>query len=77
MKFSQNERYIVTTSILSTGYNISVNGTQIAFISSDPFQAYLNLSMGTGVTTERIWGFGPLLHQAAYFKESRWLHKMG
>lgn len=64
----ENTWYTIQTKINSTGYAVSVNGTEIAFIDSSPFQSYVNTGWGSSGLTEGTFGFGPFLNQGAYFK---------
>jgi hypothetical protein len=63
----EDEWYRISTTITASGYNISVNGTHIAFVDSSQFQDYVNPSWGSPSTTNGTWGFGPFLDHAAYF----------
>jgi hypothetical protein len=66
----ENEWYRVTTSIGATGYNVSVNGTQFAFVPYTTFQPYVNAGFGgTNLITSGSWGFGPFMDQVAYVKD--------
>lgn len=63
----EDEWYRVSTTIGSSGYNISVNGTQFAFVPYTSFQPYVNSGFGgTNLITTGSWGFGPFMDQAAY-----------
>lgn len=67
---SENEWYRVSTTITSSGYNISVNGTQFASVPYTTLQPYVNAGFGgTNLITDGSWGFGPFLDQAAYVKD--------
>ncbi|CZR61468.1 uncharacterized protein PAC_11364 [Phialocephala subalpina] len=67
---SENEWYRVSTTITSSGYNISVNGTQFAFVPYTTFLPYVNAGFGgTNLITTGSWGFGPFMDQAAYVKD--------
>jgi hypothetical protein len=67
---SENEWYRVSTTIGSSGYNISVNGTQFAFVPYTTLQPYVNAGFGgTNLITTGSWGFGPFMDQAAYVKD--------
>lgn len=61
--------YRITTSISSSGYNISINDTHLVFVDSSQFQDYVNPGWGSPSTTDGTWGFGPFLDQAAYFTD--------
>ena len=65
----QDQWYRISTSITETGYNISINGTNIAFVDISVFQNYVNPTWGSPATTDGTWGFGPFLDQAAYFTD--------
>ncbi|KAJ5703137.1 hypothetical protein N7488_010685 [Penicillium malachiteum] len=58
----------IRTTINATGYTVSVNGKEIAFVTGGPFESYLNAGWGTGDFTEGTFGFGPYLNHAAYYK---------
>ena len=64
-----NDWYQITTTIEPTGYNISINGHNVAFMPSGPLQPYINPSWGSATTTDGTWGFGPFLDQSAYYKD--------
>ncbi|KUJ15991.1 Six-hairpin glycosidase, partial [Mollisia scopiformis] len=67
---SDNEWYRVSTTITSSGYNISVNGTQFAFVPYTTFQPYVDAGFGgTNLITTGSWGFGPFMDQMAYVKD--------
>ncbi|QKX57645.1 uncharacterized protein TRUGW13939_04763 [Talaromyces rugulosus] len=67
---SEDQWYRVSTTIGPSGYNISVNGTQFAFVPYTTFQPYLHSGFGsTNAITDGSWGFGPFMDQAAYFKD--------
>jgi hypothetical protein len=67
---SENEWYRVSTTIESSGYNISVNGTPFAFVPYTTLQPYVNPGFGgTNFITTGSWGFGPFMDQAAYVKD--------
>lgn len=67
---SEDQWYRVSTIIGTSGYNISVNGTQFAFVPYTTFQPYLHSGFGsTDAITDGSWGFGPFMDQAAYFKD--------
>ncbi|KAG2172428.1 hypothetical protein INT43_004970 [Umbelopsis isabellina] len=68
MNVALNRWYEVSTTISPTGYNISINGTQVAFVPSDQYVQYISPSWGTTKVTDGTWGFGPYLDQAAYVK---------
>ncbi|KAJ5618316.1 hypothetical protein N7528_006959 [Penicillium herquei] len=59
--------YTIRTTINATGYSVSVNEKEIAFVTGSPFESYLNAGWGTGDLTEGTFGFGPYLNHAAYF----------
>lgn len=61
--------YKITTTINGTGYAISVDGTQIAFVTSEEYQGNINTGWGTASTEEGTFGFGPYLNQASFFKD--------
>jgi hypothetical protein len=58
---SENEWYRVSTTLGSSGYTVSVNGTQFAYV---PYSGFGGVNLNTG-----SWGFGPYLDQAAYIKD--------
>ncbi|KAJ5729584.1 uncharacterized protein N7483_004092 [Penicillium malachiteum] len=60
--------YTIRSTINATGYSVSFNGKDIAFVTGGPFESYLNTGWGTGDLTEGTFGFGPYLNHAAYFK---------
>ncbi|TVY44287.1 hypothetical protein LSUB1_G001324 [Lachnellula subtilissima] len=65
-----NEWYRVSTAITPSGYNISVNDTQFAFVPYTTFLPYVNAGFGgTELITTGSWGFGPFQDQAAYVKD--------
>ncbi|KAF8861335.1 Six-hairpin glycosidase [Acephala macrosclerotiorum] len=67
---SENEWYRVSTTITPSGYNVSVNGTQFAFVPYTTFLPYVNEGFGgTNLVTTGSWGFGPFMDQAAYIKD--------
>ena len=74
---SDNEWYRITTSITSTGYNISINGTHAAFVPSEPFRSYIHPGIGTSALTDGTFGFGPFLNQAAYYRDVEVIAKDG
>jgi hypothetical protein len=61
MTISDNEWYRVTTAINSTGFQVSINGEEVAFVTT--------AFWGTGVATDGTWAFGPYLDQEAYCKD--------
>ena len=66
----ENEWYRISTTIGSSGYNISVNGTQFAYVPYTTLQPWVNAGFGGGnVITTGSWGFGPFMDQAAYVKD--------
>ncbi|CAM0140391.1 unnamed protein product [Umbelopsis sp. WA50703] len=69
MNLALNQWYEVSTSITAKGYNISINGTQVAFVPSDQYVSYVSPSWGTTKVTDGTWGFGPYLDQAAYIRD--------
>ncbi|KFY71395.1 hypothetical protein V499_08407 [Pseudogymnoascus sp. VKM F-103] len=69
MDLADNEWYRITTSITSTGYNISINGTHAAFVPGEPFKPYIHPGIGTSALTDGTFGFGPFLNQAAYYRD--------
>ena len=67
---SENEWYRISTTIGSSGYNISINGTQFAYVPYTTLQPWVNAGFGgTNVITTGSWGFGPFMDQAAYVKD--------
>ncbi|KAF2164441.1 glycoside hydrolase family 78 protein [Zasmidium cellare ATCC 36951] len=68
-EISQDRWYRITTTISAAGYNISVNGTQIAFVDLQSFEDYINAGWGNPQATDGTWGFGPFQDQAAYFRD--------
>ena len=66
---AEGEWYRISTTITASGYNISVNGTHLAFVDTSQYQDYVNPGWGSPSTTEGTWGFGPFLDQAAYFTD--------
>jgi len=73
----ENEWYSIETILMSTGYNISINGTPVASISNTNFLPYVNTAWGNALTTEGTWGFGPFLDQAAYFADVKVVSNTG
>lgn len=65
----ENTWYRVTTTIGASGYNVSLNGTQIAFVDTEQFKSRLNAAWGNPTATDGTWGFGPFEDQAAYFRD--------
>ena len=65
----QDVWYRITTTITSSAYKISVNGTQIASVDTSAFADYINPSWGSPTATDGSWGFGPFLGQTAYFTD--------
>lgn len=61
--------YRIATTINATGYAISVDGTDIAFVTSEEYQGNVNTGWGSASTEEGTFGFGPFLNQVAYFKD--------
>ena len=61
--------YRITTEITSTGYDISINGSHVAFVDNAQFKDYINPSWGSPTATDGTWGFAPFLDQAAYFTD--------
>ncbi|KAJ5833355.1 hypothetical protein N7474_001666 [Penicillium riverlandense] len=61
--------YSIRTVINSTGYAISVDGQEIAFIENEPFTSYVNGAWGSGSLTDGTFGFGPYQNQKAHFKD--------
>lgn len=61
--------YRIETSISAAGYNVSVNGTQVAFVDLHQFDAYINTGWGNPTATDGTWGFGPFQDQTAYFRD--------
>ena len=57
----ENEWYRISTFLGPSGYNVSVNGTQFAYV---PYASFGGSDLNTG-----SWGFGPYLDQAAYYKD--------
>jgi hypothetical protein len=64
-----DEWYRISTTITTSGYNISINGTHVALVESAQYQDYVNPSWGSPSTTDGTWGFGPFLDQAAYITD--------
>lgn len=65
----QDRWYRITTTISAAGYNVSINGTQVAFIDLSTFAAYVNTGWGNALATDGTWGFGPFQDQMAYFRD--------
>ena len=65
---SDNEWYRVTTTINSTGYLISINDQEIAFVTSAFIEPYVT-GWATTALTDGTWAFGPYLDQEAYYKD--------
>ncbi|KAJ5128311.1 hypothetical protein N7448_002029 [Penicillium atrosanguineum] len=65
----ENEWYSIKTVINATGYAISVNGQDIAFVGNSNFESYINGAWGSGSLTEGNFGFGPYLNQQAWYKD--------
>jgi hypothetical protein len=66
----EKEWYRISTTIGAPGYNISVNGTQFAYVPYTTFQPWVNAGFGgTKLITTGSWGFGPFMDQAAYVKD--------
>ena len=65
----ENEWYDITTTIGTTGYNISINGTINVFVSNEPFRGWVNPTWGSSTLTDGTFGFGPFLDQSAWFKD--------
>ncbi len=69
LTISDDEWYRVTTAINSTGYLISVNDTQVAFVDSAFNVPHILSGWGINDTTDGTFSFGPYLDQAAYVKD--------
>ncbi|KAI4906359.1 hypothetical protein J4E90_010578 [Alternaria incomplexa] len=63
----ENTWYRVRTSIEETGYRVSVNGTEIAFVPLPPPAPPGNF--GTPSRYQGTWGFGGMQDQIAYYKD--------
>ena len=61
--------YSIKTVINATGYSISVDDQEIAFVSNANFTSYVDGTWGSGSLTEGNFGFGPYLNQEAYYKD--------
>ena len=68
MSISDNEWYRVTTVINSTGYLVSVNDQEVAFVDSAFIVPYIT-GWATTALTDGTWAFGPYLDQEAYYKD--------
>ncbi|KAJ5274082.1 hypothetical protein N7478_009207 [Penicillium angulare] len=68
ISIEENTWHTVRTTINSTGYAVSVNGKNVAFVTSAPFQGYINTGWGPDGLTGGTFGFGPFMNHAAYFK---------
>ena len=64
-----NKWYRITTTIEATGYNISVDGKPLVFVSNTPFQGSANAAWGSGSITAGSFGFAPFLNHAAWYKD--------
>lgn len=69
---SSGEWYRITTAIQTNGYNVSVDGTPIAFIPyetiGEEWLGNSNFGVGSGSVFNGTWGFGPWQDQAAYVR---------
>lgn len=62
--------YTIKTTINGTGYAISVDDNEIAFVESAPYTSWISTSWGSDSVTTGNFGFGPFQNQAAYFKNA-------
>lgn len=69
MTISEGMWYIISTAIDATGYTLSVDGKEVAFVIRDEDQPYVG--WGSAAVTNGTFGFGPFLTQVAYFKDVR------
>ncbi|KIW14305.1 hypothetical protein PV08_07087 [Exophiala spinifera] len=69
--------YNIALEITSTGYNISLDGRSLAFISSEEILALLNPLWGSPTWYSGTWGFGPFQGQDAFFKDVKVIAKNG
>ncbi len=69
ISLSEEPWYRISTVLNQTGYTISIDGTQVLFISSAPYQGYIDFGFGAPSISEGTFGFGPFLNQAAWFKD--------
>jgi hypothetical protein len=63
-----NEWYRITTTINSTGYLISIDDQEVAFVDSAFIVPYVG-GWATTSLTDGTWAFGPYLDQEAYYKD--------
>ncbi|KAI0155310.1 Six-hairpin glycosidase [Xylariaceae sp. FL1272] len=66
MPIHVGEWHTITTAINSTGYLVSIDGTEVAFVESSGYQGYVNGGWGSNSLTSGTFGFGPWLNQEAY-----------
>lgn len=72
LTINEDTWYTIKTTINGTGYAVSVDDTEIAFVESAPYVEYANgnSAWGSGDVTLGNFGFGPFQNQAAYFKNA-------
>ena len=66
MTIEDGEWYRIKTIINATGYDVSINGQRVAFVTSG---SDTPTARGTDKVTDGSWGFGPFVDQAAYYKD--------
>ncbi|KAI1329412.1 Six-hairpin glycosidase [Xylariaceae sp. FL0255] len=66
MEIHMDTWYTISTAINSTGYLITIDGIEAAFVSTDNYQQYVNTGWGTDSTQTGTFGFGPWLNEQAY-----------
>ncbi|KAH8885313.1 Six-hairpin glycosidase, partial [Thozetella sp. PMI_491] len=69
ISLSENTWYRISTRINQTGYTISIDEKELMFISSAPYQGYIDFGLGAPSVSQGTFGFGPFLNQAAWFKD--------